>query len=230
MRKIAVIFLCVLLGGLLAACTPAAAATTAGSQASGAATAAPADGTPAPGSFQISNLTRLLLASFKLEGTPQAITPAQAKTLVPLWQAVVSLGQSDTTAPAELTAVEQQIQGTFTAEQLSAIDAMALTQADVRTIMTEQGITFGGGRNGTPPPGANGTPFPGGGGFTGGGGRGGGGGGGGGGTGFNPQNLSPEQQATLQARRAAGGAGRRGAGVPAPLVQALIKLLQTKAA
>ena len=226
MRKITMFVLSVLLSGLMAACAPASAATS--SAAASAATAAPANGTPAPGGFQISNLTKLLLASFKLEGTPQAITSDQAKTLVPLWQAVESLGQSDTTAPAELTAVEQQIQGTFTAEQMSAIDAMALTGADMQAIMAEQGITFGRGRNGTPQPGANGTPFPGGGG-NGGGGAGGGGGGGGG---FNPQNLSPDQQATLQARRAAGGggAGRRGAGVPAPLVQALIKLLETKAA
>ncbi len=230
MKKLIVLTLSLLLVGALVACS--AVSTTTNSQAAGAGTPS-ANGTPAPGGFQMSTLTKLLLGTFKLEGTAQAVSAQQAQALVPLWQAVNSLSQSDTAADAEMTALEQQIQGTFTAEQLSAIEALNLTPADLQSVMADQGITFGSGANATPQAsGTSGGPFPGGdGGFPGGGPGGDGGGfaaGGPGGSGFNPQDLSPEQQATLQA----GGAGRapRGAGVPAPLVEALIKLLQARAA
>ena len=229
MKKLIVLTLSLLLLGVLVACSAASSAT--GTQAASAGTPS-ADGTPGPGGFQMSTLTKLLLGTFRLEGTAQAVTAQQAQALVPLWQAVNSLSRSDTAAEAEMTALEQQIQGTFTAEQLSAIEALNLSPADLQSVMADQGIAFGNAANSTPQAGGTSSgPFPGGGGFPDGGPGGDGGGfavGGPGGGGFNPQDLSPEQQATLQA----GGAGRaaRGAGVPAPLVDALIKLLQARAA
>jgi hypothetical protein len=170
----------------------------------------------------------LVLGSFKLEDTDQAVTSDQAQALIPLWQAVQSLSQSDTTAPEEMAALASQIQGTYTAAQIDAIDAMALSPQDMQTILSDLGLSFG--------PTVDGTPVArdgagGGGGFgppEGGDGFGPGGGGGPGAGGFNPQDLSPEQQATFEARRAA-GVGTRGAGVPAPLLTALIELLQDKA-
>jgi hypothetical protein len=88
--------------------------------------------------------------------------------------------------------------------------------------MQAQGITFGGpNANGTPE--ANRTPRAGGGG---GGFPGGGFGGPGGAPGGNGQNLNPSQIATAQARRAQGGGFS--SRLPAPLLDALIKLLQSK--
>ncbi len=217
MKKMIVLMLSLLSLGALAAC--GALSSAAGDQAA-AGTAgtgsAAANGTPGPGDFQMSTLTKLLIGTFKLEGGPQAVTAQQAQALVPLWQAVQSLSQSDTAADAEMSALEGQIQGTFTPEQLSAVAALALTPQDMQTVMSEQGLSFGNGANSTPLAGGG---FPGGDGFP---------GGGPGGTGFNPQDLSPEQQATFEARAA--GRGTRGAGVPAPLVEALIRLLEARAA
>jgi hypothetical protein len=85
--------------------------------------------------------SQLVLGTFKLEETANAVTPEQAKTLLPLWQAL----QGGVTAQAEIDAVLKQIEGTMTQEQLAAIDAMQLTQEDLRTWMEEQGMGMGGG-------------------------------------------------------------------------------------
>lgn len=233
-RTIVATTLAAALVALLAACSGAAANST--TETSGETVAA--NTTPVPGGFQMSALTQLLLGTFELEDTDQAVTAEQAQTLLPLWQAVQALGQSDTTAEAEMAAVEQQIQDAYTAEQISAIEALALSPDDMRAIMDDLGLTIGNFANGTPPPnvtpgagGFDGGPFGGGpppdGGFVGG--PGGGPGGGGADGGFNPQDLSPEAQATFEARRAESGAGRGGAGLPGPLLSALIELLQTRA-
>jgi len=177
--------------------------------------------------------SKLVIGSFKLEGTDNAITAEEATELLPLWQVYTQLSTSDTAAQEEITALTEQIQETMTADQMKAIDAMNLTTQDIFTTMQEQGIQFGGrqqtsqGNNQS-----NGDNFqrPGGGGGNGeffvrpeGGGPGGGG--------FNGgQNLSPSQIATAQARRAEnGGGGFRLNGTPAPLIEALVKLLQEKA-
>jgi hypothetical protein len=215
MQKNISVVLCVVLLGLLVACSSASAATSQEADSVGSQVA----GTPAPDSFQVSTLTRLLIGTFQLEDTAQAVTAEQAQALLPLWQAVQGLSQSDTAASAEMTALEQQIQATLTAEQLSTINAMEITPEDMQALMQDLGLTFGNFGDGTPQPGGftggNGPP---GGGFIGGDGPPGGG--------FNPQDLSPEQQATLEARRA----DRAGLGVPAPLLNALIELLEARAA
>ena len=87
--------------------------------------------------------SQLILGTLNLEGTEQAVDEAEAAELLPLWQAVQSLGQSDTTAEAEITAVLNQIQDTMSDEQIAAIAAMQLTADDVQTIMQEQGFRFG---------------------------------------------------------------------------------------
>jgi hypothetical protein len=83
--------------------------------------------------------SQLALGTFQLEGTENAITPQQAKTLLPLWQAIQGGSlQSD----AETNAVLKQIEGAMTAEQLAAIAAMQLTVEEVGTWMQEQGVEF----------------------------------------------------------------------------------------
>jgi len=179
--------------------------------------------------------SKLVIGSFKLEGTDNAISAKQAADLIPLWQVYQQLSTSDTAAQEEITALIDQIQETMTTGQLAAIDAMNLTPQDIFTTMQEQGIQFGDirqqGQNGSTqqngnnfgPPGGGGGEFfvrP----------EGGPPGGGPGGGGFNGgQNLSPEQIATAQSRRAEnGGGGFRNIGTPAPLIDALVKLLQQK--
>ena len=181
--------------------------------------------------------SKLVIGSFKLEGTDNAITAEQAAELIPLWQVYQQLSTSDTAAQEEITALTDQIQETMTAGQKNAIDSMNLTPQDIFTTMQEQGIQFGGNgqQNGQGTKGqSNGGNFqrP-----EGGGGEffvrpdGGGQGGGPGGNGFGGgQNLSPEQIATAQARREANGGGGsfRFNSTPAPLIEALVKLLQEK--
>jgi hypothetical protein len=89
--------------------------------------------------------SQLALGIFRLEGTGNAVTAEQARTLLPLWQAIQSGSlQND----AETNAVLKQIEGAMAAEQLAAIAAMQLTFQDMGTWMQEQGVEFG------PPPGA----------------------------------------------------------------------------
>jgi hypothetical protein len=94
--------------------------------------------------------TQLALGILRLEDTPQAVTPAQAVTLLPLWQAFQGSALQNQT---ERNAVLNQIEGTLTAEQVQAIAAMQLTQNDMRQWMEEhgmQGAPFAGGPGGLP--------------------------------------------------------------------------------
>lgn len=178
--------------------------------------------------------TQLIIGTLKLEDTNQAVTAEQAAELLPLWQTMLVLSESDTAAQQETEALVTQIQETMTAEQRQAITDMNLTREDMMSIMQEQGLAMGGGPAGgqnTNPQGGdpNGGGFgPGGfpdgappqGGFPGGG-PGGGGPGGGGGQGSD---LTPDQIATAQASRQQEG----GSLVPPMLINALIEYLQEK--
>jgi hypothetical protein len=85
---------------------------------------------------------QLALGTMRLEGTEQAVTPEQAATLLPLWQAIQGGSlQSD----AEMNAVVSQIEATMTPEQVAAIAAMQLTQEDWQAWMQEQGVNIGAG-------------------------------------------------------------------------------------
>lgn len=94
--------------------------------------------------------TQLVLGIFLLEGTPNAVTPEQAQTLLPLWK---SLQSGAVQGAAEVNAVLSQIERTMTADQLQAIAAMRLTQEDLSTWARERGMGWGpgpGGPVGTP--------------------------------------------------------------------------------
>lgn len=86
--------------------------------------------------------SQLAYGTIKLADTPNAITSDQAKTLIPLWQAVVSLSGDTTTASEELTAVQDQITAALTAEQLQAIAAMQITNAGLNAFYAEYGIVL----------------------------------------------------------------------------------------
>lgn len=96
---------------------------------------------------------QLAFGVLKLEGTPNAVEPEQAKTLLPLWQAIVALSGSETTVEAELTAVQNQIVEAMTPEQLQAVAAMQITNADLNAFYAEHGVVFP-----TPVPGVTRTP------------------------------------------------------------------------
>jgi hypothetical protein len=191
-----------------------------------------ADGTPAPGQNPLSEQEQLIVGSFNLEGTGNAIAAEQAQELLPLWQTMKALSTSDTVATQEIEALLKQIQETMTTEQTQAITSMGLTRTAMFTFMQEQGIEPSLARRGgqgadsnseggfQPPegfvPGQGGGP--------------GGGQGGGPGGGADIQNLSPEQQATVQARmaeRAANGDSFTQRVDPA-VYDAIIDLLKSK--
>ena len=86
---------------------------------------------------------QLSMGTLKLEETPQAVTAEQAQELLPLWQMLRTLQQSDTAAQAEIEAVLNQIQGTMTPEQRAAIKQMDLTLASMRTMAQELGLGMG---------------------------------------------------------------------------------------
>lgn len=98
------------------------------------------DAGAAPGTAEELPLgNRLVLGTFMLEGTENAVTPAQAKTLLPLWQ-VIQGGSLQ--VQAETDAVLKQIEGAMTDEQLAAIEAMALTGESMGAWMQEQGVNL----------------------------------------------------------------------------------------
>lgn len=91
-----------------------------------------------PGDMPIEN--KLAQGTLKLEGTSQAVTAEQAKTILPLWRAVKSLSSSSTASPQELSALYQQIQEAMTAEQIKTIKEMSMSPEDTQAMMTKYGV------------------------------------------------------------------------------------------
>ena len=182
---------------------------------------------------------KLALGTIKLEGTAQAVDAKMAAKLIPLWQLMDQLKTSSSSAPQEVSAVEDQIKSTMAPDQLNTINGMKLTQADIFTAFQAQAQTGGsgaataagaGGTNRGNRAGGGGFVFagggpPGGGGFGGGGFGGGGFGGGGarpngaGGTGSTLQTSSLTAAEAAQARENA---------TSALVINQLVKLLETK--
>jgi hypothetical protein len=191
----------------------------------------------------LSTATQLLVGTFKLEGTDLAVSADQAKQLLPLWQTLQALSTSNTAATEEINAVVDQIKSTMTTQQTTSITAMKLTQPDVMSLMSQAGVSPNGSSATTTPMALNGFPgngssqgnggAPAGGGAPNGGAPGGGGmpsGGAPGGAGGFPSGGSDPgitggtggASSTPQAVRTNPNQ------VPAPLLNALIELLQKK--
>ena len=181
----------------------------------------------------LSPVAQNILGLLKLEDTELAVDPAQAETLLPLWQAYRSLLNSDTTAPAELEALQAQISQALTDEQQDAIAAMDLSPEDMSTLMEELGVTLfsGAAGDGTRPGLGGAFPSDGGpaggmvppdGGFVPGQGMGQGMGAGG----AAAEGLDLQAIATLQAGRPA---GRQGDRISLALLDPLIELLKERA-
>ena len=100
------------------------------------------------GEFNMPTETLLMLGTVMLEDTEYAVDANQASALLPLWKALRSLGESETTAQAELDAVISQIEDTMTSDQISAIESMELTMQDMGSVAEALGVEmsgFGGG-------------------------------------------------------------------------------------
>jgi uncharacterized membrane protein len=81
----------------------------------------------------------LIVGIMKLEGTDQALTTKQASELLPLWEVMKVLANSDTSAQVEIDAAFREVNETLTPAQLQAIKTMKLTAQDVSAF--EQGLT-----------------------------------------------------------------------------------------
>lgn len=79
--------------------------------------------------------SQLALGTLLLEETGQAVTPEQAKALLPFWRAL----QGGVVLEGEISAVLKGIEGAMTEEQLVTIAAMHLTEEDMQTQMEQQG-------------------------------------------------------------------------------------------
>lgn len=183
-----------------------------------------------PTGRELSPSVQVAIGTLKLDETENAVTAEQAQELLPLWETLQVLSESDTAAQQEKDALVEQIQETMTAEQRQAITDMNLTREDMLSILQEQGLATGGGPAGGQNDNFTGGNQNGGGGFGPGGLPGGGfpqggfPGGGPGGGGGQGAGLSPDQIATLQASRQQTG----GALIPSGLINALIDYLQEK--
>jgi hypothetical protein len=216
--------------GLLAACGPA----STGAVGLGGGQAAQNGGTTVENPAQVrlqdnyadalSIQGQLAAGTMMLEDTPLAVDEGLAGELLPLWQAVQSLSNSDTAAPVEITAVLNQIQDSMEPEQVAAIAALNLTADSLATMIEEGTLAFGfsgrgqtddgtGGQTGGFPSGRPGGGIPGGG-IPGGGFSGGGAGG-----------LDPEALATRQAQFAS---GETDAMQERMLLGAVVRLMGTK--
>jgi hypothetical protein len=127
-----------------------------GSQADSAATAGEA-AIPAQSAenISLSPTVQLAVGTLMLEDTTLAVTEAQARELLPLWQMLRALQESSTASQMEIQAVLGQIQEAMTPAQLAAIEEMDQGQAQE----VVQALAVGGGQSetdtsgvGAPPP------------------------------------------------------------------------------
>ena len=86
--------------------------------------------------------SQLAYGTLKLKDSPNVISPEQAKTLLPFWQAMLALSGDDTTATEELTAVQDQIIQAMTSTQVAAVGAMKITNAELNTYYAQFGVVL----------------------------------------------------------------------------------------
>jgi len=84
---------------------------------------------------------QFLVGTLKLENTSLAVTSEQANTLLPLWETLESLASSNTAASQEVDAVVSQIESSLSAQQVSGITAMKLTQQDLAALALDTGTS-----------------------------------------------------------------------------------------
>jgi hypothetical protein len=98
--------------------------------------------TTATATTALSQEGQLLVGTIKLDSTSLAVSADQAKQLLPLWETLQSLASSGTAASQEVDAVVSQIKSNMSAEQISSITAMNLTQQDLVAAATDTGTSL----------------------------------------------------------------------------------------
>ena len=159
---------------------------------------------------------QLVVGSLLLDNTDLAVDSVMAEKLLPYWKMYKVLAESDTKAPEEMDAVIDQIQETMTADQLSYIVDMQITQETMLTLVSDLGINEKSISEGMKGGAGTGVDRPEG--FVPGSGRGAG----------QDGNIDPELMATKQAEREDAGGGIISR-MTIPLVDELISLLEEKA-
>jgi hypothetical protein len=155
MKKTIIITLILALAGVLVACTalsgqggaPAGApAGTSGEPPAGAGgpggpqgQSTTGNGTAQAQTMPVDSITGIGI--IKLEGTENAIDSETAANLLPLFKALKALSTNSNTSVAEMSALNKQIKNTLTAEQLTAIENLKITTADVSKLLKENGLT-----------------------------------------------------------------------------------------
>jgi hypothetical protein len=118
--------------------------------------------------------SQLLVGTFRLEGSPNAIDAATAVALLPLWQMERELATNDSAAQVEADTVTDLISATMTSTRREAIEQMNLTQSDLAALQEQLGLAENKSTISTPQAQPGGIGGPGDGGFPGGGETGGG--------------------------------------------------------
>lgn len=109
---------------------------------------APVDSAPAGATLGIDHpdaaniRSQLAYGLLQLEGTSLAPSAEQARLLIPLWQAVIALSGTETTASEELVAVQDQIIQTLAPDQVGAIVAMKVSNSDLQAYYAQFGIVL----------------------------------------------------------------------------------------
>ncbi len=121
---------------------------------------------PVPAEPAAGDPLQLILGTFKLEGTGQAVSAEQAGVLLPLWTSLKDMAQDGAATQEQVEDLLQEIQDAMTDEQNQAVSKMQFTREDMLAILETQGISVetgpgqGGGmspQQGAQPP-AGGTP------------------------------------------------------------------------
>jgi hypothetical protein len=133
----------VLLAGVLAGCgTAASAATGADSDRAEVGSVEATSGSVLTESYEgaLPISSQLALGTLLLAGAQNAVSPEQARTLLPLWQVIES---GSLKSEAETGSVLGQIEKAMTPEQLASIAALELTGEDLGTWAREQSVNLG---------------------------------------------------------------------------------------
>ncbi|MCA9925648.1 MAG: hypothetical protein KC421_24925 [Anaerolineales bacterium] len=93
-------------------------------------------------STELSAQAALAAGTIQLESTDLAVTEAQAKDLLQLWQALQALSNNDTTASVELDAVVSEIEAAMTNAQIETIANMSLSTETLTEIMANSTMAF----------------------------------------------------------------------------------------
>jgi len=155
MKKTILITLILALAGVLVACTALSGQGGAPAGAPSGASGEPPAGAGGPGGPQGQSTTGngtaqaqtmpvdsiVGIGIIKLEGTDNAIDSETATNLLPLFKALKTLSTNSNTSVAEMSALNKQIKNTLTAEQLTAIENLKITTADVSKLLKENGLT-----------------------------------------------------------------------------------------